>query len=598
MKSQNISKKIFFSFATAALLSVVACSSDKEDSVLKETSKIEISDFSVSVADGDTTLNFYAAANWRATLNTTSWINIDPTTKGGSKGENKIILQWAANSGIKQREATLTITVDGENPVQVKVLQLPNQPVVLVDKNESVLKIDHKAANGRGEFRDTLTVTSNIKWTVKETADWFSYEVLGNVEPQEGVPTTIQMIVKGDTKKFNAAEMAGNIVIGNSTMHDYDQEVSVKAISELKVVEVDNEEMSVSKVMMAYAPEAGGKFIGRIRLVSNTSWSISQMPEWASASNLNNDDIYPNSLFTNRVVSFVVNDEDLDTEELRKTILIHDDKTGLKAPVELVFPGTGNDYFECKLAFTPDFKFSASRFQMPNYEPIPNAILEWDFDVISAQNFASVEDAPFNVHFVHLMNGYTPVMMPAKWLYIDMVQSFGRAALNVKKMVLSVQDRNTGMDFMNNLYEDRAAYMFMVPKNVNFEDLFDESEEIKEEYLNIARMIIQKGVTMPKPETNMPELFNFNAAGGRSETYEVSNFSMVSAYIDGEAVDPSSWVSVEFDNEEGTPYGIRVVTQPNTTGAERSVVMELRNYVEATDSDELVIAITVVQSAE
>ncbi|MGL4292241.1 MAG: BACON domain-containing protein, partial [Bacteroidales bacterium] len=510
MKIQYNTKKIFFSFATMALLSAVGCSTDNEETLLKETSKIEIKDFSFDVNQGDTTLNFFAGANWRATLSTTSWIQIDPTTKGGSKGDSKVILSWDAHTGIKEREAILTIAIDNENPYQIKITQLPNEPIVVVDKSESLLKIDTKAANGRGEFRDTLTVKSNVKWTVKELANWFEYEVLGSIEPQEGVPTTIQVVIKGNASKYNAPEMIGDFTIGKNADAALDQNIQVKAISELKVVSADNETEPVSKVYLNHSPEAGGRFVGRLRVMSNTSWAITGMPEWAFASRMDNQDGYASSLITNQVVSFTVNDANLDTEGKQQTIVIRDAKTGLESSVELIFPGTGNEYFECKLMFPPDFKFDASRFMLPSWEPIENAVLEWEFDVLSAQNYTSLDDAPYTIHFVHLMNGYFPVQMQADWLYVDPAQNMQRAALNSKKMVLSVQDRNTGMDFINNQYADRSAYMFMVPKTVAFDDLFDEATgEIKEVYMNDVRMITQKGLTLPTPETTMPDVFDF-----------------------------------------------------------------------------------------
>lgn len=583
MKMQNFTKTLFFSFATVALLSAVSCSSD--DDVVSENSKIEINNFEVAVAEGDSVLSFYAASNWSATLSTTSWIEIDEMTKVGSKGNSKVILKWKASTSIKERIADLTIAVDGETPVVIRITQLPNAPFVKIDKEESILNIDKKAANGRGQFRDTLTIQSNIKWAVKEQSNWIEYEVLGNIEPQEGVPTSIQMVLKGKPAAFDAAEMEGVLVVGKASETNLDNTVAVKAFSTLSV-ESAVDGTPLTQIVLNRAVEAGNQFIGRMVVKANTSWRILNAPSWVHVSATDNATEYAASLITNKTVAFTVNDEDLDTESLKQQIIVIDEKTGLESEVELYFPGTGNDFFESKLEFTPDFKFDASD-------------RTWNFNMLSAQDYTSLETAPFKFYFVHMIKGMWPSRNEADWAWVELNDMPARAALNTKSMTLMVSDRNMMFDELNDKFEERSAYMIVVPNSVSFDDLFiGDTDDLKEEYLSTASMIIQKGVTLPKPDTNMPEYLSFGVEGGTSDTYEVSNFDKVSTYVDNNVIDPNFWVKVEFDYDESSPSGIRLKTQPNKTGKERTCKLVFVNYVEANDSEEHVITVTVNQKAE
>lgn len=596
MKMQNFTKTLFFSFATAALLSAVGCSSD--DEVLKENSKIEIKNFDVNVAEGDSVLNFFAANNWSATLSTTSWIEIDPMTKVGAKGESKIILKWKASTSIKERIADLTIAVEGETPVVIRITQLPNAPYIAIDKTESLLQVNRKAANGRGLFCDTLTVKSNIKWTVKDYAGWIDYEVLGATEPQEGVVTNIQVVLKGKPAAFDAAEMNGNVVIGKLADAANDNTVAVKAISELAVVEMDSD-LPLTKIVLERSAALGNNFGGRMIVTANTSWSLQNMPSWIVASAVDNSSEYASSLISRKMIAFVVNENDLDTESKSHTILVKDSKTGVSSEVELFFPGTGDNFFESKLAFTPDFKFDPSNYT-PDWSPVDGAVLSWDFNMISAQDFTSLDNAPFKFYFVHLQNGMWPVRMEAEWAWVEMAQAQTRAALNKKPMTLVVNDRNMRYDPLNDQYQERSAYMIVAPATVSFDDLFEgDSDDLKEEYMSVATMVIQKGITLPAPDTNMPEYFRFGGEGGVSVTYEVSNFDKVSTFVDGESLLPDFWAGVEFDRDDmGVPMNIRIKTLPNETGKERTCKLVFMNFIEATQTEEHVITVTVTQDAK
>ncbi|MGL5731757.1 MAG: hypothetical protein ACRCX5_11645, partial [Bacteroidales bacterium] len=68
--------KLFIASFLSILLMVVGCS--KDETVIKESSKIDTKDILLSLEAGKETISFYAADAWTASLSTTSWIKIDP----------------------------------------------------------------------------------------------------------------------------------------------------------------------------------------------------------------------------------------------------------------------------------------------------------------------------------------------------------------------------------------------------------------------------------------------------------------------------------------------------------------------------------------
>ncbi len=591
MKNQNITKKLFYSFATASLLCLAACSSDDEPTV-KETSKIEIKDFAVKVAAGDTTLNFTASGNWRAALSSTSWIQIDPMTKAGSKGDAKIILNWNAHTGITPRSAELSISVENEAPVVILITQLPNEPIVVVNKTESLLNINPKADDGRGAFCDTLTIQSNVKWSVKEQPKWVDYEVIGTTEPQEGVPTTIQLVVKGKPAAFNAPVMKGNFILGKSGEASLDHTVELQTVSELNVFSAENEEQPLSKVILRSSPEAGGRFVGRMVVKANTAWSILDMPEWAATISTDNSAEYANKLITRKTVSFELKEDFLDTEGFNQTIRIRDEKTGLQSDVELVFEGTGNDYFESKLAFPPDFIFDASVYT-PSFDYVEGAILDMDFDMVSARDYNTLEEAPFEFFFLHT-NEIVIFQQQVYWAGVEMAPAQTRAALNTKKLTLYVNDRQ--MDFSDeNKNVQRSAYMVVAPKGTLFDDLFDPATgELKNEFFLSSRLVRQKPVAKELPEADIPSEVNFAKEGGK-QTFGVKNFDMIAFKIDGnDAGALGNWISFEFDDMSNITE-VSVIAQPNTSGKKRSSLIEIMYFDLATSEESVIYSFKVNQ---
>ncbi|MGL4332581.1 MAG: BACON domain-containing protein [Bacteroidales bacterium] len=577
MKLNNL----FFALLLAITTIVVGCSKDE---VVKEQSRIDASDIMLSLDKGTQTISFYAAGDWTASLSTTSWIKIDPMTRAGVAGESKVIVEWDKNTGTKERVAELTIAVRDENPVKIRLTQLPEKASLTVDKTELNLTVKPQAGNGRGQFVDTISVKSNIKWMLKNIPAWIEYSTVGDKEPQEGIPTDIQLIISADPKKFDQTVMNSTIQLGAAASSDLDVALEVSAETVLKALDADKN--PVSKLTIEKSVGSNNKFVASFHLVANASWEVKSLPEWVSVSLQNNSEEYASTLLTDIVVWFNMTNDQLDTEALSGKAVFVNKQTNTELSLDLDFKGTGNDYFEYEIDHNPDQLFDASAYDS-NRNPVPVAILAKPMKMYTSVDYHDIMDAPFAVHFVHSSRGIV-MQRPANWLYVGFPQEpfAGKSPVISKELELSVQDR---MNDLGDKFEDRYAYMIVTPASVQFDDMF-EGGQLKLEYEIAAVLIGQKGMTRPPFSSDIPETVSFSAAGGEQI------FSQLSGHEElGAQVQDDSWLTIDFAwTDEGLK--IKVITKPNTTGAKRSQTAAITEWV---GEDQVTLyEFVVAQSAE
>ena len=109
--------------------------------------------------------NFTANAAWTATLlgeNVQEWLSISP--KKGEAGDASIKFTATANTAKEDRTATLEITVEGLDPIQVPVVQLQKNAI---DVNaESTYYVSFKGGSVE------IEVGHNVDYTYETSADW------------------------------------------------------------------------------------------------------------------------------------------------------------------------------------------------------------------------------------------------------------------------------------------------------------------------------------------------------------------------------------------------------------------------------------------
>ncbi|MGL5786215.1 MAG: hypothetical protein ACRCX4_05320, partial [Bacteroidales bacterium] len=160
-----------------------------------------------------------------------------------------------------------------------------------------------------------------------------------------------------------------------------------------------------------------------------------------------------------------------------------------------------------------------------------------------------------------------------------------------KRLSLYVRDRNEYMEA--NPYEKRFAYMIVTPKNVTFDDLFDQSGELKLEYQNTAKLFGQDGLSRPPFESEIPAEVLFKAGASEQRFAVLSGPEAL-----GSIVEDASWLVVDFNWTEEHTLEVLVKAEANTSGKRRSQNVSIIEWVEATQSEEVVYEFIVTQEAK
>lgn len=597
MKIQNLTKYLLASFASAALLSTVACS-EEENKVEAPASKIEIKDFTLVLDDGDTTLTFFAENDWTATLSTTSWINIDATTRSGLKGSAKIILNWEENKSVNVREAVLTIAPKNETPVKIRISQFSKAPILTLSRENSSLSIRKSSPSDRGLFTDTITVDSNLKWEVKSLPEWIDYNFVGDKKPQEGVPTEIKLALVGNTRLFTAAEMTGEIVIGSANHPDSDKTIAAKAVSELEIVTSNEDNTPVSSVIMERIPGANNQYTAKVFVKSNTAWSLIDLPQWATASVSDNASDYNASLETGITVFIAMKDGLLDTDRLEHPIRFYDKTTKLEKTLDIIFPGTGNDFYEMNFVLNADYRFPATKAdEIADHDHL----LTRNFPMLSAADYSNLNEAPFKFFFIKAQNGF-PVKEEVFWAGVELNNNAAsmRSTVINKELTLWLSERNSATEWASDPYAERHALMVVAPKDLPFDSLFIKgTEDLKPEYESTRVFIGQSG--LKKVIVNeIPQEVVFTAAAD-TKPFALSGIDGPSTYVDGEFGGGNDWMTIEFEGDDfGVVSGVKISTKPNITGKARSCKVEIKQFImdNTGEREELFYSFTVQQAAE
>ena len=162
-------KKMLYALCLMAGLAVVAC--EQEEAFVPH---VDFPPTEVTIPTAGTeelaepiTVKFNANAAWTAALTgegVAEWLSISP--KSGEAGEASIKLDAVANTGKENRTASLEITVEGLEPIVVKVTQLQKNAI---DVNaEDTYTVSFKGGSVEVE------VGYNVAYTHEVSADWLA----------------------------------------------------------------------------------------------------------------------------------------------------------------------------------------------------------------------------------------------------------------------------------------------------------------------------------------------------------------------------------------------------------------------------------------
>lgn len=551
---------------------ITACSESKDE--FQEQSIIDLTPISIDTKSGESVFKFNASADWKATVSSTSWIELDASTKVGSKGDAEIKYRWKQNEGVEIRSAHLTITVKNEESRQVKITQLSSEPTIHPQSSDLQFIIDPLAASGKGIFTASVEINSNVKWTIKDLPEWIAYRIEDDKEPVEGITTQVKLVLHAKPELFSAQSMEDKIIIGRPENSNTDIEINVKASSEIFIKDTQNNE--IQELLMERSVVANNQFVGQFYVEGNTDWTIKKesLPEWIILSAYDNIAEYENVLQTKKQLRVFIKENLIDTDKLVAEVILENKRLNLQKAVSIIFPGTGLDYYESVFSIPQDFIFSASQFdQNGNY--IPTAIMTMDFSVRSGKDYTSLFDAPFKYIFIGAKNGM-PVAQEIYWANVDYngkTEVAPLSSLISHDFTLWVQSR---FSYMEDATSIREAFMLIVDQDVTFDDLFEPGSSIlKEEYDKNMLYITQAGISEGDFECSIQDNY-VSCAKDKNELYFEIYSTPSNIYTD---YDPNSWVLVDFIVEGGSPSGLKVTTQPNDTGSPRSKEIIIYQFV-------------------
>ena len=511
MKKTIIS--ILFATIIGGVLTFTSCSDDKNE--LKETTGTTI--FEVEpitfegIAEGqETEIHFVAGAAWTATLTSTNnWLSVSPTQ--GQAGDATIrVAPYSDNKGSSSRSAELMVLVDGEDmPFLVRITQLSAAQSDLEIEGDIVDGIMNlKADNTGGKFVGNLQITSSSKWdiTTSDTGNWLSFSK--DKEPQDGKETTVNLTVMADYQQFSEACMNGSFslqVPGTSPVA-----IQVKAESVCGVFDNDSKsENEVERLSFEMTDTLqAGTYQLTFYVESNIVWELKDIPEWMHLANelsvtTNRKD--DGTLQTHRVgVGLLLKDEYLSAESRKNIIHLTDIRGEILKSIEITFDGIQGNFLQHDFAFPSfdplgnDFSFEAKA----SYIDVDNKNDYWKkmelpFNVKTSIDYTSLEDAPYHLIMCNANNGRV-LKEEVHWATLRMGDTSNRSEANgifTKEIYLQANDRGDADDQngLTNPAAVREAFIFIVPKSVSFDDLFNPDDAtLKDEYAESFSFIMQK----------------------------------------------------------------------------------------------------------
>lgn len=463
------------------------------------------------IAEGqEAEIRFVAGNAWTATFTSSNnWLSASPTQ--GKAGEAIIrVTPYNDNKSSMSRSAELMVLVDGEDaPFTVRITQLSASESDITlsgDIENGVMTLS--ADNTGNKFVGTIEVTSSSKWeiTADDTHNWLSFAK--DQEPQDGKKTTVKLTVTADYKEFDHTTMNGafHLQVPGATPI----KVEVKAEATCKVYDTDTKgEEDVERVQFEMTDTLQrGLYQLTFYVESNIVWELKNLPEWmklagdiTETSNRKAD----GTLQTRRVgVGLMVKDEYLSAESRSGVLQLTDLRGEVLKSIQVSFDGISSNFLQHDFAFPStdpfgnDFSFEAKAAYIdPDNKNDYWKKVELPFNIKTSVDYASLDNAPYHLIMCNAHNGRV-LNEEVHWASLRMGDASNRSESNgvfTKELYLRVNDRGDEDDLngLTNPASMREAFIFIVPKQVTVDDLFNaDGATLKEEYAEAFSHIMQK----------------------------------------------------------------------------------------------------------
>lgn len=474
------------------------------------TTKVELA----GLAEEDAhTVTFESPAPWTAEIHSSGdWLKADKTH--GNAGPVAIALSARTdNFGATSRLATLEIYIDGYNAYTIEVEQKPAAATDIKVTGH----IDGSVMTLRGDrtgtiFTDTFYVTANKEWylvTDEGTQGKLSFQTDGT--PQTGVEKTIRVIVTAEYASFENTSLTS--VFSIRTKEGTALPITVNAVANASVYEQEQakqgEEEKVSFVLTD--EQRRGTYSADLYIESNVRWIIDEKPIWLETSaDWSGEKQVPTNVNANgeitqgrHHISLRVKPDYINATGRAETISIKDAKGQVLKTLYLVFAGAGQDYTSYTLSFPATdnegnpWAFEAKQKTVEEEGPYNRKRINMDFLMTTAADYNNIKDAPFHLLMVDATNGIAHKKQ-VHWATLrmgDASQSTTTVSgMYVKQLLLEANERGDEDDVnaITTPTDMRNAFVYIVPRSVSFEDLWEDEYTLKEQYADDLKLIAQK----------------------------------------------------------------------------------------------------------
>lgn len=628
-------KKIYFVALTVILAVLASCSKDSETALpdpnvdFIQTSTVEFD----GLSGGEHSITFKSPKPWIAEIHQKgSWLKGAPLH--GNAGESNIVLSPRSdNFSIFSREATVEIYVDGYQAYSIKVSQKSaSTSDIKVEGHIDGDGVMTLVSDEKGTmFSDTVYVTSSKQWTLDADAaskDVLSFET--KEISQDGANKTTQLVVTADYAKFSDTAFSGKFYI--KTSDGGAVPVIANAQSAVAVYET-NAHMQGEQERASYNlvdTIQHGVFQTTFYVDANVRWALKDIPEWVEVSEASLSNIKADGTISKdrHAVTMKVKSNKLSVEGKTGTIKIVDDRNKELSVVNIIFAGTGNDYIDFSLSWPATdangspWAFEAHESDIDAEGPINRRRISLDFTIVTSANYSTIANAPFHLLMVDGTNGIVH-KKEHHWATLKMGdasdQTKTEAGMYQKKLYIVANERGDADDTngVTKPSESRNAFIYIVPNNVTFNDLWNADGTLKSNYADNLVLIAQKNDPYAEYRFALEGLadgdsFTVNPAG-ESKTFNVAKDSYTMCDIDiavknsdGEWVSTSDCTMSNTFDEQGNTTALSFSFTKNAgkydpfkkqwTGSDRIFRIQVKAFINDTDGYKVIYTIYANQS--
>lgn len=598
---------------------ICACSEDNNDIVTIPV-KTEISTedivFCGDASNQQMQIQFKAGAAWTAMLTTSNdWIEITPTH--GKAGESTIIITLTKeNKSSFTRNAELLVLVDGTSaPYRIKISQesSPENDIKISGEIQNGVMILHTDKSG-SNLIGTIKVESSQSWDilpVEDNNNWLKFSK--KEETTEGNNKVTYLTVIASYDKFTSSTMSGSFLIGNAGAEP--TEIKVEATAFCYIFQEEHAH-DAEKERIEYEFKdtlISGKYQITFYVESNMKWELKEVPEWMEiASGIATNQKDNGELQTKRVgVGLLIKENALSTEAQEAVIAIRNNRGSILKEVLVKFAGLRSDYLEHDFNFPSydplgnDFSFEAkASYINPDNRDDWWKKVEIPFNIKTAANYESIEGAPYHLIMCESVNGII-ARKEVHWATLRMGDSSNdqeNKGIYTKEIYITANDRGDEDDQKGITSQTlmREAFIFIVPKGITFDNLFEgDSELLKAEYADKFSRISQKndhnasytllieglqnGSSIEIPASGIVQPYKILQTSTLQLDYELKRLFFNNSLGEWTEQLPTSAQSnsilLEFKEISKNQYNLILNVGANTTGKERRFRFYISAYV-------------------